>query len=101
MSEPNQLISRNCRFCEAPLRHVFADLGLSPLANSYLTSEQIHRMEPFYPLRVSVCGECFLVQTEDFESPERIFADYAYFASYSDSWLQHARSYVEHIVPRL
>ena len=89
-----------CRFCSASLRHVFADLGVSPLANSYLTADELNKVEPFYPLRVWVCDECFLVQAEDFESPEHIFSDYAYFSSYSESWLEHARSYVENMVER-
>jgi 2-polyprenyl-3-methyl-5-hydroxy-6-metoxy-1,4-benzoquinol methylase len=86
---------RTCRFCGASLEYIFADLGMSPLANSYLARTQLHQMEPFYPLRVRVCGECFLVQAEDFESPDHIFSEYAYFSSYSDSWLEHARAYVE------
>jgi SAM-dependent methyltransferase len=89
-----------CRFCDAPLEHVFADLGMSPLANSYLTREQANRMEPFYPLRALVCAHCFLVQLEEFESPEHIFDDYAYFSSYSTSWLEHSRRYVEQMVER-
>jgi len=70
------------------------------LANSYLRAEELNCMEPFYPLRVYVCERCLLVQVEEFESPERIFSDYAYFSSYSDSWLQHAREYVEATVDR-
>jgi 2-polyprenyl-3-methyl-5-hydroxy-6-metoxy-1,4-benzoquinol methylase len=76
------------------------DLGMSPLANAYLTAEQLHQMEPFYPLRVYVCERCWLVQLEAFTAPESIFSDYAYFSSYSDSWLQHARAYVEMAVER-
>ncbi|HEX2524559.1 MAG TPA: SAM-dependent methyltransferase, partial [Terriglobia bacterium] len=71
-----------------------------PLANSYLTADELNKVESFYPLRVRVCDECFLVQAEDFESPEAIFTDYAYLSSYSDSWLQHARSYVERVLER-
>jgi len=70
------------------------------LANSYLTADELNQVEPFYPLRVRVCDECFLVQAEDFGSPEHIFSDYAYFSSYSESWLEHARSYVENMVER-
>jgi SAM-dependent methyltransferase len=78
------------------LEHVFVDLGMSPIANAYPKAEDIHRMEPFYPLRCLVCSECFLVQLEEFEPPERIFSDdYAYFSSYSSSWVEHARAYVE------
>jgi SAM-dependent methyltransferase len=90
-----------CRFCAAPLAHVFADLGMSPLANAYLSASQLGQMEPFYPLRALVCGQCFLVQLEEYESPEAIFGDYAYFSSYSTTWLDHARRYVDMIAQRL
>ena len=90
----------SCRFCDAPLEDVFADLGMSPLANSYLSPEQANGMEPFYPLRALVCGSCFLVQLEEFESPSHIFGDYAYFSSYSTSWLEHSKRYVEEMVSR-
>jgi len=89
-----------CRFCSAPLTTVFADLGMSPLANSYLTPEQGNGMEPFYPLRALVCGSCRLVQLEEFETPQHIFGDYAYFSSYSSSWLEHSRRYAEEMVER-
>ena len=90
-----------CRFCASPLEAVFADLGMSPLANSYLTAEQTNRMEPFYPLRALVCSECFLVQLEEYESPDHIFSDYAYFSSYSSSWLEHSERYAAAMVERL
>jgi SAM-dependent methyltransferase len=90
-----------CRFCGAPVDAVFADLGMSPLANSYLPPERANGMEPFYPLRALVCGKCFLVQLEEFETPERIFSDYAYFSSYSSSWLEHSRRYAEQMAERL
>lgn len=90
-----------CRFCGAPLEHVFCDLGMSPLANSYLQPEQANAMEPFYPLRALVCSACFLVQLEEFETAEHIFSDYAYFSSYSTSWLEHSERYVEQMVERL
>jgi len=89
-----------CRFCSAPLEAVFADLGMSPLANSYLTPEQANRMEPFYPLRALVCSRCFLVQLEEYESPSHIFSEYAYFSSYSSSWLEHSRRYAAAMVDR-
>jgi hypothetical protein len=89
-----------CRFCSAPLRVPFADLGMSPLANSYLSPEQANAMEPFYPLRALVCERCFLVQLEEFETPQHIFGDYAYFSSYSTSWLEHARRYADRMVER-
>ena len=89
-----------CRFCGAPLKETFADLGMSPLANSYLPAERGNAMEPFYPLRALVCDACLLVQLEEFESPATIFSDYAYFSSYSTSWLAHARRYVGDVVAR-
>ena len=91
----------SCRFCGAPLRAVFADLGMSPLANSFLAPERAEAMEPFYPLRAMVCGVCFLVQLKEFETPEQIFSDYAYFSSYSSSWLEHCRRYSEQMIERL
>lgn len=89
-----------CRFCETPLRHTFVDLGMSPLCESYLSSNQLNQMEPFYPLHVWVCEKCFLVQLEEYVSPQEIFSDYAYFSSYSDSWLKHAESYTHQMVER-
>jgi SAM-dependent methyltransferase len=90
-----------CRFCGAPVEAVFADLGMSPLANSYLPPQAANAMEPFYPLRALVCGECFLVQLEEFETPEAIFSDYAYFSSYSSSWIEHSHRYSEQMIERL
>lgn len=84
-----------CRFCAAPLKHTFVDLGMSPLSNAYVTPEKANRMEPFYPLHAYVCDTCFLVQLEEFEAPEQIFSDYAYFSSYSDLWLAHAHAYAQ------
>jgi 2-polyprenyl-3-methyl-5-hydroxy-6-metoxy-1,4-benzoquinol methylase len=89
-----------CRFCSASLRAMMVDLGMSPLANAYRTVEQLHQMEPFYPLRVSVCEHCWLAQLEAFTPPESLFSDYAYFSSYSDSWLHHAKAYVAMAVER-
>ena len=89
-----------CRSCGAALRHSFCDLGMFPLANAYLRAEELAAPEPFYPLRAYVCGECLLVQLEALETPERMFSDYAYFSSYSDSWLRHAERYVEVTVAR-
>jgi SAM-dependent methyltransferase len=82
------------------LAHTFVDLGMSPLANSYIKPEQRSRMEPFYPLHVYVCSACLLVQLEQFSSPHDIFSDYAYFSSFSDSWLAHAKRYVDMIADR-
>jgi len=85
----------NCRFCNAELKTLFVSLGFSPLANSYLSKEQLSKAEPFYPLDVYVCDKCFLVQLFEFESPENIFSDYAYFSSYSQTWLRHSQAYVD------
>jgi SAM-dependent methyltransferase len=90
-----------CRFCSEPLVHVFADLGMSPLSNAYLDADQLDRAEPVYPLTVYVCGACFLVQLPAVASPETIFSDYAYFSSYSESWLDHARRYCAAMMERL
>ena len=90
----------SCRFCGARLHKVFVDLGLSPLANTYLKQEDLQRQEQCFPLRVYVCAECFLVQLEEWESPENIFSDYAYFSSYSELWLRHAKTYVGAMVAR-
>lgn len=96
-----EAIPTRCRLCGAPLREVFADLGSSPLANSYLSPELLGTMEPFYPLRALVCGHCYLVQLEEFETPAQIFSDYAYFSSYSTSWLAHCRDYSERMIELL
>lgn len=89
-----------CRFCKTPLNHTLVDLGMSPLCESFLTADQLNRMEPFYPLKVYVCSECFLAQLEEYVKPEDIFTEYAYFSSYSDSWLQHAKNYTELMIER-
>jgi SAM-dependent methyltransferase len=91
---------KNCRLCGATLEHTFVDLGMSPLSNAYLKSENLRAKENFYPLHAFVCDKCFLVQLEEFESPEQIFSDYAYFSSYSESWLDHARQYVHSVTDR-
>ena len=87
-----------CRFCQAPLEHTFVDLGMSPLCQDHVKPEELNRMEPFYPLHVYVCENCLLVQLEEFVAPSAIFNDYAYFSSYSDSWLRHAKSYSDQMV---
>jgi len=89
-----------CRFCEAPLQQTVVDLGMSPLCESYLSTSQLNQMEAFYPLHVRVCGNCFLVQLEEYVSAENIFRDYAYFSSYSDTWLAHAKAYTEKMSSR-
>ena len=90
----------SCRSCGATLRHTFVNLGMSPLANSYVKAEHLNKIEPFFPLHVYVCAECFLVQLESIAKPEDIFSDYAYFSSYSDSWLDHARAYTDCVTER-
>lgn len=92
--------SRVCRACGVSLRHTFVDLGMSPLCESYRTPEQLNEVEPFYPLHAYVCEECFLVQLEEYVSPEDIFTEYAYFSSYANTWLQHARDYTNLMVER-
>jgi len=91
----------HCRFCLTPLRHLFVALGSSPLSNAFLRAEDLHKMEPTYPLDVYVCENCLLVQLDEFEKPTDIFSnDYAYFSSYSDSWLKHCEHYVDMMVKR-
>ena len=87
----------NCRFCNANVKNIFADLGNTPFANSFLSSEQIENKEPSYPLCAYVCSKCFLVQVEEFESPDSIFTNYAYFSSYSKTWLYHVKQFVENV----
>src|SRR5215470_83733 len=89
-----------CRFCKAVLEHTFVDLGMFPFSNSYLRQEQISSMEPFFPLHARVCVNCFLVQLEQFEAPQGIFSEYAYFSSYSETSLNHAREYAGRAVSR-
>ncbi|MGB3209932.1 MAG: class I SAM-dependent methyltransferase [Desulforhopalus sp.] len=89
-----------CRFCNSALKHTFLDLGMSPLANSYLEAVNLYRMEPFYPLHVFFCEECLLVQLTEFESSEAIFSDYAYFSSFSESWLKHSEDYTLLMIDR-
>ena len=89
-----------CRFCGASLETSFVDLGMSPLCESYIGSDQLAEMEPFYPLHAYVCGQCFLVQLQEFVTPGDIFTEYAYFSSYSTSWVEHARRYAEMVIAR-
>lgn len=91
---------RPCRHCGAHLQETFADLGMSPLSNSFIPAERARAMEPTYPLHAWVCSECRLVQLEEFESPEHIFTDYLYFSSFSETWLRHAEAYAEAMVAR-
>ena len=102
MTSPSRTHEPVCRFCRAPLRHTFVDLGMSPLCQRHLRPEQLADMEPFYPLHAWVCSECFLVQIEEVVPPQEIFGDgtYAYFSSFADSWLRHAAQYVELVTER-
>lgn len=97
---PASLVKSHCRFCNAPLRFTVVDLGMSPLCESYLSLEQLNQMEPFYPLHVYVCEQCYLVQLDEYVSAEHIFTEYAYFSSYADTWLQHAKNYTELMIDR-
>ncbi len=90
-----------CRLCGTPLEHTFVDLGMSPPCETYLTADQIDQGETFYPLHVRVCSQCLLVQLPAYIPAEDIFSDYAYFSSYSDSWVEHARRFVDGAVERL
>ena len=94
---PSQLEEKpaiaQCRFCGAGLQRTFVDLGLSPLCETYPAAADFSRGEMYYPLHVYVCDTCFLVQLEEYESAESIFSEYAYFSSYSDSWLKHCETY--------
>ena len=94
------LVNTACRACGALLRETFADLGMTPMANAYIRPELADRAEPFYPLHAYVCSDCLLVQLSEFESPQEIFSDYAYFSSFSKSWLRHAEIYVERVTER-
>ena len=94
------MIKRSCRSCGAQLEITFVDLGVTPLANAFVTAEALGRPEIFYPLHAYVCSECFLVQLEEFESPQNIFSEYAYFSSFSETWLQHAQAYAREMIKR-
>ena len=89
-----------CRACNAELEYTFVDLGVSPLSNSYLSEDQLQAMEPHYPLKVSLCTQCWLVQLPAVTRAEDIFSDYAYFSSFSESWLRHCEAYVEQMIQR-
>jgi hypothetical protein len=92
----------NCRHCANPLVHTALDLGFAPPSNAYLTAEDLNKPEKYYPLRLKVCDECWLVQTEDYADADELFTkDYAYFSSTSQSWLEHAKAYCETITTKL
>lgn len=95
-----EAFTAKCRFCATPLAHSFVDLGMSPLCQTHIEPHQLNHMEPFYPLHAFVCHKCFLVQLDEYVSPQAIFSDYAYFSSFSDSWVQHAKNYTDMITAR-
>ena len=90
-----------CRFCDSILEHTMCDLRSSPLANAYLGADDLDRGETYYPLRVLVCSRCYLAQLAEYAAPSEIFADYAYFSSYSTSWLEHCRAYAQQMIRQL
>ena len=90
-----------CRFCNESLEISFVDLGLSPLSNSFLKEPELKNKEKLYPLHAYICKKCLLVQLEEFEKPESIFSEYAYFSSYSKTWLEHAKNYSELMIRKL
>jgi hypothetical protein len=91
-----------CRHCGTLHTHTFLDLGFAPPSNAYLRKEDLSKPERYYPLRLNVCENCWLVQTQDFAQADELFkSDYAYFSSTSSSWLAHAKSYVEQITQGL
>src|SRR3989440_5021619 len=99
--EPAAPVRARCRFCGAALEHTLVDLGSSPLCESFVPPERANEPEPFFPLHVWICDRCFLVQLEAYVRPEEIFEEYAYFSSYSTSWVEHARRYAEDMTERL
>jgi hypothetical protein len=101
VADPGAAQRGKCRLCGAGLKTTFVDLGMSPLCESFLRSEQLDEMEPYFPLHVLVCDSCFLVQLQEYVKPANIFTEYAYFSSYSTSWVEHARRYCEMISARL
>lgn len=92
---------KQCRFCGKELKHTMVDLGLSPISNEYVTKEHVDLGQYYYPLHVMVCEECLLAQAMEYKAPEQIFTNYKYFSSYSKSWLEHCKRYVDMIIERL
>jgi len=94
-------MTATCRLCDAELTETFVDLGMSPLCESYVSADQLDGPETFYPLHVRVCSQCLLVQLPAYVAGEDIFSDYAYFSSYSDSWVEHGRRYAQEMITQL
>ena len=100
LAEAQEATPHHCRLCGSAVDHTFVDLGMSPLCESFVPSNRADEMEPFYPLHALVCGQCFLVQLKEYVNPKSIFEEYAYFSSFSTSWINHAKTYVEMIIKR-
>src|SRR5580693_6809980 len=98
---PAMSASPECRLCGTPLTSTFVDLGMSPLCESYVPVDRLDDPEVFYPLNVRLCDACLLVQLPAYVPGEQIFSDYAYFSSYSDSWVAHAKRYAQAMIDRL
>ncbi|MCX2980942.1 methyltransferase domain-containing protein [Halieaceae bacterium IMCC14734] len=90
----------SCRSCSAPLSRSFVDLGMSPLCESFIGPDQLDSAEAFFPLHALICDSCLLVQLKEYVAPQNIFSEYAYFSSYSDSWVEHARRYCNAMIER-
>jgi SAM-dependent methyltransferase len=97
----NESLMPKCRFCGNQIKHSFVDLGMSPLCQTHILPEDLNKYETFYPLHAFVCDECWLVQLDEFVSPEEIFSDYDYFSSFSSSWIEHARKYTEKMIEQI
>ncbi|HYS39409.1 MAG TPA: SAM-dependent methyltransferase, partial [Pseudonocardiaceae bacterium] len=95
------MTTATCRLCDEPLTETFVNLGMSPLCESYVPANALDGPETFYPLHVRTCSACLLVQLPAYVPGEDIFADYAYFSSYSDSWVAHAKRYADEMTERL
>ena len=100
MTDKESLMPK-CRFCGTQIEHSFVDLGMSPLCQTHILPSELNKYEIFYPLHAFVCTECWLVQLDEFVSPEEIFSDYDYFSSFSASWVDHARDYCDAMTKRL
>lgn len=100
MTDADGATRRACRSCGAPLERLFVDLGMSPPCEDFLTADRLHEPETFYPLDVRICDACLLVQLPAYVTPESIFGEYAYFSSFSSSWIEHAERFVEEAVRR-
>ncbi len=100
MGKTPQMNRSGCMFCGTPLHHTFVDLGMSPLCESYVREQELNAAERFFPLHAYVCEQCFLVQLDEYVRREDIFSEYAYFSSYSESWVRHMEVYAEHAIKR-